>query len=393
MGTSIKMARSRDVIKDKSTRLIKKFSQKEKGKEIVVEYQEYKNNKLMKHRMHNHNNSNCIIRFQRKLRKCQKFSIVLFFSWLLMNADPASSRRQIASMIASRLLTRSILNGAADISQVQNNKNGLNLIEAITLIQALNNNNNRGNDINSIRNELELRKLLATEQSLINSRERSSAQTALTSRQLPVPVPVPGPVPVPVPVPVPGPVAAAAAAIAALVAFVAAALGAAPAAAFVAAFVAFIAALLVVILAIFAAAPQKKKQNPFIKKIIIKKTVLPFVIPIPIPIKKKEKEIVYVHKEHHHHKKHKKEYHHDGEESRTKKSKPVGLDNRDEDIINLKDFKPKATTEPGTDTLKRRNTKQHLDQIENLLKEQEHLQSMVDKVVDTKRMNNLSSDV
>lgn len=292
-----------------------------------------------------------IQKINRKFRRCQKFTIVVILSWLLMNADSVRSRRTIGALMASRLVNKA-LTGADTRS------NGLSTIDAITLMQAMNS-NNRANDLDLLKTELELRRLPS--QQLLRQYQGS---TALSDRQLPVPVPVPVPTPQPIAI------------VAALVAFIAAVTaGLTPFAAFVAALAAAIAA----ILAVFTNMPQKKnKAAPLIKKLVIKKTVLPFVI--PIPYKKKEKEIVYVHKVHKEHKyKHKGGYEHHHEESRKKYNVQKSNNSQDDTSDDYIDSKENIKVNPK---LRSKKEKNHLDKIENLLKEQNQLQSLVDKVID-----------
>lgn len=183
----------------------------------------------------------------------------------------------------------------------------MNTAEAIAMIQAINSNRPHTSP--------ELTALALRDHSPRSNLFRQSSlippsQQIVSNRQLPVPVPVPVPFAV---------------VLVALAGFAAAAAaGAAPMAAVAAAAIAALAALLAAIYAAAVAAVAAKGQ--LIKKLVIKKTVLPFVIPIPIPIKKKEKEIHYMPKPvHHHHveykekkKKHSYEYadkkqDHDGE--------------------------------------------------------------------------------
>lgn len=275
----------------------------------------------------------------RKVKNAQKYLLVLLYAWLFMNVDPSYAQRTLGAMMAARLLSRP--------SRSQTN-GGMNTAEAIALIQAINSNNRHTNDY----------PLQALES--VNKRQLQPQPTALSNRQLPVPVPVPVPSP-------PLPVAVVAAAIAALLAAISS--GLPP----VAAIYAVVVAIALVIVASFVniVNPMQKqsKQNPLIKKLIIKKTVLPFVI--PIPIKKKEKEVIvkykpiYVHKKEHHKKEH---YHHDDEHydhSDHRSDRDTFIDNNAPD------------TDADHDHTK-------LEKIEKLLQEQEQLQALSDKLIEPK---------
>lgn len=280
-----------------------------------------------------------------KRKRCQKLTIVIVFAWLLMNTDPLYARRTLGAMMASRLL-RNVVSDEP--------KSGLSTIDAVTLIQAMNS-NNRANDLNLLKTELELRRKPTQRQQTL-----TSPDTAVSNRQLPVPTP--GRVEV---------------IIAALLAFVAAVLtGRNP-------LTAAAAALIVIILAIIRVTPMngQQKNSPLIKKLVIKKTVLPFVI--PIPYKKKEKEIIYVYKKHHekHKEEHKEEHEtedHESHESklRYKKKKATVRNDNIADIIKGKDVRHKQKNTSG------KGERAHLDKIEELVKEQDDLQNLIDKVVE-----------
>lgn len=271
--------------------------------------------------------------FKTNLRRTRKISIVLIYAWLFMNTDPNYAARTLGSMMASRILSRSLLRPLDGVSGIRSgNGGGLSTVEAIALIQAINS-NNRGSqqvlDANSLKSDLG------------GLGSRSQLAREIAARQLPVPVPRPVP---------------SAVIIAFITAFFAAvAAGSSPINAFFAAFVALI-------IAIVINKPEKKYDKALIKKLVIKKSAFPFVIPIPIPIPfpipygKGKSEVIYKYvpkPEHHHHeKKHK-----------YKKS----------------------------DDFKEKQSQDELDRIENLMTEQDRIQKVVDKVVKYRESNLVSN--
>lgn len=267
--------------------------------------------------------------FKKDLKRTRKISMVILYAWLFMNTDPSYSARTIGSMMAQRMLSRSLLRPLAGDPGLRSGNGGLSTVEAIALIQAINS-NNRGSqhslDINSLKSEL-------------GRQERQSLlSTGISDRQLPVPVPVPRPIPATV-----------------IIAFVSAffaavAAGSSPINAFFAAFIALIVALAI-------NKPEKKNDKALIKKLVIKKSVLPFVIPIPFPIpfpipyKKGNNEVIYKYipkPEHHHHYEKKKKKKH-----KYKKS----------------------------DEIEEKQSHDELDKIESLIAEQDRIQRVVDSFV------------
>lgn len=339
----------------------------------------------------------------KQVHKTRKIILVALFTWLLLNTDPIAARRTITGMIASRMISRAIGDNFGSRSLFRNlgtgsgggGNNGLSTIEAIALIQAMNNNNNNHNNYRSQSTSF-----------------LSGQDTALSTRQLPVPVPVPVP-------PTPPLVAAFAAAAAAFLAAVAA--GQPP---IVAALVAFV-AIIIALFPPFPPFPQLPQKNaPIVKKLVIKKTILPFVI--PIPIKKNEKKvIIHNHKEKSH--KH-KEHHHEHEShdhyTYKKKSDPdpsedVNSNNGNfDDTIepelpdiddrryssgssnNDRQYGDENNVDVGTkrhssnkNRIRKKNTTTNdgrLDHIESLLQEQEQLQRLSDAVVGSQDNNNNS---
>jgi len=284
-----------------------------------------------------------------KIFHCRNRYITVFLlAWLIMNTDPAYSQRARNSLRSVKLLRRSFLTPFGFPGPTTDRNTGLNAVEAIALIHAMNNNRQQDplGDLGSLANNVKgptsrqnqlIRQITQPISSSTSTTQRQ--QTAL-DRQIPVPVPIPAPL---------------AAVVAAVAAFAAAVLAgftpiAAVVAALAAAAAAFLAALLAAILAIIAVLPAKRA--PIVKKLVIKKTVLPFVI--PIPFKKKEKEVIYkyipkpVHV-HSHEEKKEKGKHHDHHD----------LSDSDE-----------AYAETG-----------RLDKIQSLLSEQDNLQMLVDGIV------------
>lgn len=216
--------------------------------------------------------------------RSKRFCLVIFYSWLLMNIDPSYARRSLSSLIASRLL-----GGVLRSSGSSSTGGSLSAIEVIALIQAMN--NQRSAQIpNELMDYLKASTSVPGMTSLAKYNALQRQQMQSLDRQLPVPVPVPTPLPI----------AVVFTAIAAF--FAAVASGLQPLVAVVAAFIAAYVAFLAIIVIVFASVAKKSKQEKaLIKKLVIKKTVLPFVI--PIPIKKKEIHYKYIHKpkeEHHH---------------------------------------------------------------------------------------------
>lgn len=282
-------------------------------------------------------------------RRFRKISIVICFAWLLMNNDPANSLRTVREMAASRLLNRSLFGpfaGRYEDGSGSRNQNGLSTIEAIALIQAINGNNrnNQQPDVGSVLKQERSRSSL--------TRQAVTQQTSeIQTRQIPPP-------PVIVqPVIVQSIVAAAVAAF-----FAAVAQGQPPFVAFAAAVAAASAAFLLVLIERILVVNKDKNQKaaPLIKKLVIKKTVLPFFI--PIPIKKQEKKIIYKYEkkpEYHKKEEHHEEYDHDEHESK----------------VNFK--YRKSLNSPPKKSVTKDST---LNKIESLLSEQDRIQAILNKL-------------
>lgn len=190
-----------------------------------------------------------------------------------------------------------------------------------------------------------------------------------------------------------------AAAIAAFLAAVAA--GATPAAALIAA-----------ALAALVPFPTNQQPNALIRRLVIKKTVLPFVIPIPYKKgeeeREKERDIVYVPKavhHHHHEKKHHdehehyenhehKEHHGLFEHKKKFKSKLKNKfkkhkksdDNYNEPTLLGSPLEAASNKLENFDQLEKLENVNHLDKIESLLSEQDRIQSLMDEVVNNKEL-------
>lgn len=238
----------------------------------------------------------------------------------------------------------------------QANNGGLGFLETIALIQALN--NGKSSDRNTKLAE-ELGELYKEQRNSRSSSRQNGLIRTLVDRQLTnfgsnsedgpsyrqlLPVPPVPPIQPPFPRPPPGPTII----LVAIAAFIAAVIvGAPPPVAVVVAFFAVVFAFLTIIVQ-----TQAVKDKGLIKKIVIKKTVLPFII--PIPIKKKEKEIIY-------------------------KEKPVPVYIKSQDHNNhhshheykKMDSREMAGIGGHFDTDK-------LDQIEDVVNEQDKLQSILD---------------
>ena len=279
-------------------------------------------------------------------RESRKLLTVVLFSWLLLNADPIYLQKVLGSMVASRLLNRSLQKYASKMVS-DSRPGGLSAVEAIALIHAMNS-GNRGSSESQNADLLALLGAANPHQKQSNQNiQTKQAQSSLTrqdvalSRQL-------------------APVTGVAAVVAAVAAFLAAAFaGLTPVAAAAAALAAFAVALVAALLAliVIVTAPNKNKSSPIVKKLIIKKTVLPFVI--PIPFKKKEKEIIYKyipkshHYEHHHYeKKHKYKYKHKKMDTLEEEDKPI----------------------------KEQQSIDQLDKIQTLMSEQDQIQDLINEV-------------
>lgn len=286
-------------------------------------------------------NTRCRKENRCNFRRYRKISTVILLAWLIMNTDPTYSLRTVRQMIASRLLNRSLLRpwrASTNNPPANSNSNGLSIVEAIAIIQALNG-NNRNNQL------MDVQTLLANQLANSNpsvARQALALQDANT-RQLPVPAP-------------PRTIIEAIVAAAVTAFFTAVAAGRPPIIAFAAAVAAAAFAFFVAIVVILAE-KRKTKSSPLIKKLVIKKTVLPFFI--PIPIKKEEKKIIYKYVKKPHH----KEHGHDEHESK----------------INYK-FK-KSTEIPPLD---KEDPTAPIDQIEGLLNEQDRIQMILEKLVEEK---------
>lgn len=295
--------------------------------------------------------------WKRRLKEIREFSIVVLYLWLFINSDPVYAQKTLGTMMASRLISRSMKKFTADLNEpprATGAGSGLSPIEVIALVQAMNSNKGgEGSGASLDVNMLRALKLNGNESSNRALRQSNSIQD-VTDRQLPVPVPTPVPVPAP-----------AAVVLAALLAFLTAVItGANPVQAVFIAMIAAFAAVLVALIALIAIIiiKKQKKNAPLIKKLVIKKTVLPIVV--PIPIKKNEKKIIYkYHKkepEHHHH-------HHEEYEYKKKKYKYKKMDAAPSE---------RKETEPEMG---------HLSKLEPLLNEQDKLQSLVDNIIDSKK--------
>lgn len=294
----------------------------------------------------------------------RKLLTVLLYSWLFLNTDPTYSQRTLGSMMASKLINRTLLRplGAKLDASASRSGHGMSTIEAIALIQAIN--GNRG--AQSIDPE-SLRQLIEGGRGSTARKSHTALATrqhsAISNRQVPVPVPLP----------VPAPIVAVVAALAALVAAIAA--GLTPFAAIAVAVVAAAVALLAIVLAVIAALVVPIKAAPIVKKLVIKKTVLPFVIPIPFKQKEKEKEIIYKYIPkpiHIHHKEKEHKHEHEHYEFKHKyKHKKVDLNTA------------RATSPEGQDSqAMNEQGSASLDKIENLIVEQDSLQKLVDNVIE-----------
>jgi len=270
------------------------------------------------------NYDRCLISFKVRLKGSGKMLLVVLYIWLFLNAGPTHSLRSLRALMSpglstSNLFAQTLAGRSLAGKSKTDNGNGLSTVEAIALIQAINS-GNRGNSLDQGTQAIETRQHILSQPS---------------NRQFPIPVPVPAPLPNPLG-------AALAAAIAAFAAAVAR--GLAPAAAFAAAVAAAAATFLAAIAALFAVVLiRPKTTSPFIKKLVIKKTVLPFVVPVPII--KKEKEVIVKYK-----------------------AKEQGHKKLHERYEKIGD----------------RSHKAQLDKIERLLTEQDKLQSLVDRVVEIK---------
>lgn len=308
------------------------------------------------------------------LKSIKRNLVVAILSWLLMNTDPAYAQRAIKSMIASRLLQRTVAQmspfNALKTHSSSDTHNGLNAVEAIALIHAMNGHRNSGGG------QLDMSQLLRADHgggtgsggAASNSRSQSG-QLAMRQADL---VPLN-----PLQRQALAPATVAAAVAAAAAAFLAAVVaGLAPLAALAAAFVAAAAALLAALVAVLALVPvpMANKAAPLVKKLVIKKTVLPFVIPIPI----KKKEVVYIpqpvhYKEHHHHVEHKQKQKHKHKYKKHKKS---------DDLEDLS-YEPPA--------MSRSLDPDQSSKIHSVISEQDRIQDIVDNLVESTQMTGAAS--
>lgn len=281
-----------------------------------------------------------------------------------MNTDPIYPQKVVRSMIAARLarsLTKPFVDIASGATETgRSNGGGLNTAEAIALIHAMNSGNRGGGQ------STDLSLLAASLPSQQNTRTRQATSLfqpsrEVTSRQAPVPVPVPLPVPVPIPL---------AAAVAAFAAFAAAVLaGLTPfAAVFLAAAAALVAILAALLAILIVVAP--KKNAPIVKKLVIKKTVMPFVI--PIPIKKQEKKIIYKYypkkEHHHHHEEHHEEHHYKKHKGKYKYKKSD--EDVDSSLLETTTLLPNELGDLG-----------QINKLDTVLSEQDRIQNLIDEVV------------
>lgn len=294
-------------------------------------------------------------------RRNRIFALAIFYAWLLMNADTSNRRIAVQSL---RLLSRAfhrqtatdILAGRGGRSFTGAGGGGsLSTIEAIALIQAINNGNRNANSYPYGDSGGSLRQQQRSGGGLRQLMDAATSGNQISNRQLPVPVPVPTPFP--------------AAIVAAFVAAFAAAIAAGfpPLIAIVKAIAAAAALLVAVIIINFSA---KNKGNALVKKIVIKKTIFPFIFPITVK-KKEEKVYKYKHKPEHHHHEEVEHY----EIKHKKKHKKHKYQKVDVDDVEEMPLAPLPTIPTITDR------PQHLKTIESLLDEQDTLQSVSDAVL------------
>lgn len=290
------------------------------------------------------------------VRRIQRFFMAILYSWLLMNSDPMYQRRVMCSFLAARLLDRSVRNL---FPRSNSNNGGMSTAEAIAMIQAINSNNRPYTSP-------ELTALALRDSSPISSLFRQSSlippsQQIVSDRQYPVPVPVPVPFAV---------------VLVALAGFAAAAAaGAAPLAAVAAAAIAALAAVLAALLVAAALVQKGGGKGQLIKKLVIKKTVLPFVIPIPIPIKKKEKEIIYMPKPVH--------YHH----VEYKEKKKHSYDHMDK-----KHDHDKELERDSSSSEKNTSDDSPIEKLQTLVDEQNRIQNILDSLPPKKGKSSRSSE-
>lgn len=281
-----------------------------------------------------------LFKIDKRFKRNRKLFTVILYAWLFMNTDPIYPQRVLRSMVASRL-SRSFVRPFIDINNSggggSNGHNGLNAAEAIAMIHAMN--GNRGSGASGGGGQ---REDLTT--ALITNRNHRP----LNSRQLSVLPPSQG---IDTRQAESAPIAVVLAALAALLA--AAIAGLTPAAALLAAALAALAALWAIL-----AALVPNRSSPIIKKLVIKKTVLPFVI--PIPFKKKEKEIVYVPKPVHHY--HKEHVH----------------------IVHKKKYK--KSDDSFNDELQDKRDLNQVDKIRTVLSEQERIQNLLEEAIEANKV-------
>lgn len=305
-------------------------------------------------------------KLNQKLRFIRRNLVVALLAWLFMNTDPAYPQRVLGSMLASRIIHNSLTRPTSlsslmggrynDNGNHFNHHHGMNTAEAIALIHAMN--NTRGN------NPVDLSPLLRNEVASSHARTRESPMRNYLDRQRTNALDRQQPTSLNRQANPLNPLQVLMALVTALATFLmAAATGANPVTAALAALAAALAALLAALAAVVVV-PTPPVGFPLVKKLIIKKTVLPFVI--PIPYKKKEKEIVYIPKPVHYH--HKEHHHVEHKYKKHKKS-----DFLEDDI----------TSPPPTRVLDSHNL-DHGDKIQTLLSEQDRIQSIIDQIAETK---------
>lgn len=279
----------------------------------------------------------------------------------------------------------------------RNRNGGMSTIEAIALIQAINSGaNNRqaygpplsdgyaGGPYSGVRNGAAGGggALSRVRQLVQETTGRQQAVQQAQNRQIPVPVPVPAPFPS----------AVVAAFVAALVAAIAA--GFPP---IIAIAKAVVAALVALIIIIIQNKPMKSKASPLVKKIVIKKTVFPFIF--PITVKKKEKEIIYKYikpKDHEHHE-HKEEHHEETQHYSKYKHKKIDLSPIEPEDRELKpelgtnDYAPQPEeSEPlnlPPPPAAQSSKASHLESIESLVDEQDKLQTIADSIINRQQFS------
>jgi hypothetical protein len=321
-----------------------------------------------------------------RLIKSHLFAI--WMAWLIMNPDPSYPRRAVDSMVAASLLRsqssmgvnliarRSLFGGGGGSGQ--RSQDGMNAVEAIALIHAMNSGNHGGGGGGGVVVGAGGGHRAGPMDALLNQyspvARSPRPRQAIAPRQQANPLQRQAPMP-------PNPVAAALAAAAAVLAALAA-VGVAP---LVAALLAALAALLVLLAALIVPIPA-----PLIKKLVIKKTIIPFVIPIPIPIKKEKKEVVYVPKPVHHVKHHYEHEYDHGEVYKVKSKKKKKYARQSVDEIEPLEPLNELDSNSNNDSNDRNDANNGNDardpneivKIQSLLSEQDRIQSMIDQMVE-----------